>query len=81
MIATTLADLHRPDLEQQGIRNGRGGFSIRTPRNLLDGRPHWIWATVGGTRVALRRSPIVLHSEGRISISPSRQPTRALEPV
>jgi Glycosyl transferase family 2 len=60
-IATTPADQAREDLEKHGIPGGRAGFSIESPPNLDDGRPHWIWATVEGTGVALSRSPLVLN--------------------
>lgn len=69
VVAEAVASQPRPDVEAQGIGDGRGGFTLRTPRELLDGRPHWIWATVAGTRVALRRSPLVLHAGGRASVT------------
>jgi hypothetical protein len=60
-IADVVADQPRPDLAEREIGDGTiGGFALKTPRELLDGRPHWIWATVAGTPVPLRRSPLVL---------------------
>jgi Glycosyl transferase family 2 len=76
-IATLAADEPRPDLVEQGIADGRGGFSLATPRELLDGRPHWIWATVAGGDVELRHSPLVLHAAGRLSLTAEREPTAA----
>ena len=77
MFATVTADEPRQDLAEQGIGGGRAGFSVRTPRELLDGRPHWIWATVAGTGIALRRSPLVLHVPGRISLARANEPAGA----
>jgi Glycosyl transferase family 2 len=64
-IATVVADRPREDLERHGIAGGRAGFVVRTPPQLLDGRPHWIWATVRDSGVALTRSPLVLCSPSR----------------
>lgn len=72
LLATVAADEPRADLAEHGIAGGRGGFSLPTPRELLDGRPHWIWATVAGGDAALRRSPLVLHAAGRLSLSTTR---------
>jgi len=69
VIASVVAEDHRRDLEKSGVRGGRAGFAIRTPRELLDGRPHWIWATAAGT--ALRRSPLVLSSASRPAVTPA----------
>jgi hypothetical protein len=63
VIATEVAHRYRADLKKQGVAGGHAGFTIRTPRALLDGRPHWVWVTVAGT--ALRRSPLVLRSDAR----------------
>jgi hypothetical protein len=60
-----VADRPREDLEQHGIADGRAGFVVLTPPELLDGRPHWIWATVRDSGVALTRSPLVLCSPSR----------------
>jgi len=61
-LASVVADRPRPDLGSRGLGDGSvGGFSIRTPRELIDGRPHWIWVSVPGAETALRRSPLVLH--------------------
>jgi hypothetical protein len=68
LTATVVADDHRRDLERDGVRGGRAGFAIRTPRELLDGRPHWIWATAAGT--ALARSPMVFTSVSRPPVDP-----------
>jgi hypothetical protein len=79
VIATVTADEPRADLASQGIAGeGRAGFTVATPRELLDGRAHWIWATVAGTGVALRRSPLVLHVAGRVSPAATggREPDR-----
>jgi hypothetical protein len=67
--ATVAADRPRPDLAEQGLAGGHGGFALATPRELLDGRPHWIWATVAGGETVLRRAPLVLHAAGRLSLS------------
>lgn len=77
LLATVAADAPRADLAEQGIGDGRGGFALPTPRELLDGRPHWIWATVAGSGVALRRAPLVLHAAGRLSLTAAREPTTA----
>jgi hypothetical protein len=77
LLATVTADEPRADLAEQGIAGGRGGFTLPTPRELLDGRPHWIWATVAGSGDALRRSPLVLHAAGRVSLGAAREPTAA----
>ncbi|HEX4804562.1 MAG TPA: glycosyltransferase family 2 protein [Conexibacter sp.] len=77
LIATVAADEPRTDLAEQGIADGRGGFALPTPRELLDGRPHWIWATVAGGDVALRRSPLVLHAAGRVSLGAASEPAGA----
>jgi len=76
-VATVAADAPRADLAEQGIADGRGGFALPTPRELLDGRPHWIWATVAGSGIALRRSPLVLHAGGRVSLGAAREPSGA----
>jgi hypothetical protein len=75
LLATVTADRPRPDLAAQGIGDGRAGFALTTPRELLDGRPHWIWATVAGSDDALRRAPLVLHAAGRLSLTAAREPT------
>jgi hypothetical protein len=77
LIATVPADATRADLAEQGVDDGRGGFALATPRELLDGRPHWIWASVAGGRDALRRSPLVLHAAGRVSLGGARDTTVA----
>jgi len=77
LIATVAADEPRADLAEQGIAGGRGGFSLATPRELLDGGPHWIWANMVGSDVALRRAPLVLHAAGRLSLGAEREPTTA----
>jgi glycosyltransferase involved in cell wall biosynthesis len=77
LIATVAADAERPDLAAQGIGDGRAGFTLTTPRELLDGRPHWIWATVAGSGEALRRAPLVLHAAGRLSLSAAPELTTA----
>ena len=77
LLATVAADEPRADLAEHAIAGGRGGFSLPTPRELLDGRPHWIWATVAGGDAALRRSPLVLHAAGRLSLAAAREPTTA----
>lgn len=68
LVATLAAEEPRTDVAAQGVAGGKG-FTLATPRELLDGRPHWIWATVAGTGVALRRSPLVLHAAGRVSLA------------
>jgi Glycosyl transferase family 2 len=77
LLATVAADRPRPDLADQGIGDGNSGFSLPTPRELLDGRPHWIWATVAGGETALRRAPLVLHAAGRLSLTGAPAPTTA----
>jgi hypothetical protein len=77
LLAAVTADQPRPDLAAQGIAEGGAGFALPTPRELLDGRPHWIWATVAGSDVALRRAPLVLHAAGRLSLTAAREPTTA----
>jgi hypothetical protein len=81
LIATVATDRPRPDLAEQGIGDGRSGFALPTPRELLDGRPHWIWATIAGGETALRRAPIVLHAAGRLSLSatPESSPAPPVE--
>jgi hypothetical protein len=59
-IATVAADRPREDLERHGIPEGRAGFTVPTPPELLDGQPHWVWATVEGSGTALQRSPLVI---------------------
>jgi hypothetical protein len=81
VFATIPAADPRPDLAAHGIGGGLGGFSLRPPKALLDGDPHWIWATVAGTDVALRRSPLVLHAGGRISIGPPGPPIPPTPPT
>jgi hypothetical protein len=61
-IATLNADQPRADLQRVNLGEGLGGFALRTPNRLLDGRPHWIWATIGEAGPPLRGSPRVLHS-------------------
>jgi len=77
LIATVAADQPRPDLAEQGIGDGHSGFTLPTPRELLDGRPHWIWATVAGGETALRRAPLVLHAAGRLSLTATPAPAAA----
>jgi Glycosyl transferase family 2 len=77
LLATVTADGPRPDLAEQGIAEAGAGFTLPTPRELLDGRPHWIWATVAGSDVTLRRAPLVLHAAGRLSLTAAREPTTA----
>lgn len=83
VIATVIADQPRSDLAEQGIAGGRGGFTVTTPSQLRDGRPHWIWATLAGSDVALRRSPLVLHAAGPASVgaSSSREAGAASRPT
>ena len=78
LFATVAADGLRSDLAKQGIANGRG-FTLRTPRELLDGRPHWIWATIAGDAAALQRSPLVLHATERLSLTGEREPSADVE--
>lgn len=76
------ADRPRPDLAEAGLGDGsHGGFVMRTPSQVLDGRPHWIWATVAGTAIALNRSPQVLHFSGRPLQAPAAPGTPAREPA
>ena len=88
LVATVAADVERPDLGAAGERP-RAGFSIPTPEALLDGQPHWIWATVAGSTFALRGSPMVFraNSDGgdrRVADAAAggapRPPRRADEP-
>jgi Glycosyl transferase family 2 len=62
-IAAVRADRHRGDVEEAGFGDGRSGFAIRTPLELLDGRRHWIWATIEGSGWPLRRSPRILAAD------------------
>jgi hypothetical protein len=70
-IATVRASITRPDLTGKGAG---GGFAVQAPRVLLDGRAHWIWATVAGTGVALRRAPLVLQAAGRPPVGSGPDP-------
>jgi hypothetical protein len=67
-LATVRADGYRPDLEEVGFGGGAGGFRLRPPGSLLDGNAHWIWATIAGTGTPLARCPLVLQSNGRLSM-------------
>jgi len=80
-LATVAADRPRADLAEQGVAAEHGGFALPTPRELLDGRPHWIWATIAGGETALRRAPLVLHAAGRLSLTatPERSAAPAVE--
>ena len=69
LIATVAADQPRPDLAERGVSDGGGGFALPTPRELLDGKPHWIWATIAGGETVLRRAPLVLHAAGRLTLT------------
>ena len=64
LVAAVSADGPRPDVAARGYGDGLGGFRMRTPRELLDGEPHWIWATVSGSGTALRRAPALLRIAG-----------------
>ncbi len=64
LVAAVTADRARPDVAARGYGDGLGGFRLRTPRELLDGEPHWIWATVAGSGTALLRAPALLRAEG-----------------
>jgi hypothetical protein len=77
LLATVPADRPRPDLAAEGIGDGHAGFALPTPRELLDGKPHWIWATVRGSDAALHRAPLVLHAAGRLSLTAARELTTA----
>jgi hypothetical protein len=68
LLVSTPADQPRPDLGDDGATPG---FRMRTPRSLLDGRPHWIWATARATGGALQRSPLLLHAPGPVTIGRS----------
>lgn len=73
LLATAKADRPREGLRVQGIDDGLGGFALPTPQGLLDGRPHWIWATVSGTDFALRLAPLVLRSSAQSTTARGRQ--------
>jgi hypothetical protein len=60
LLVTVRADGYRADLRDAGKGDGRHGFSLRTPPELLNGRPHWIWANFAGTDRSLANSPLVL---------------------
>jgi glycosyltransferase involved in cell wall biosynthesis len=60
LLVTVRADGYRADLRDAGKGEGRHGFSLRTPPELLNGRPHWIWANFAGTDRSLANSPLVL---------------------
>jgi hypothetical protein len=50
-----LADLHRGDLEREGLGDGRHGFSIEIPSDLRDGRHHRVEARSHDGRVIAAR--------------------------
>jgi Phytanoyl-CoA dioxygenase (PhyH) len=53
-----LADSHRVDLEQAGLRDGRLAFCIELPEALRDGRHHRIEARVADGRVIAARDAV-----------------------
>jgi hypothetical protein len=63
LLASVVADRPREDGDKLGVENGRAGFYLRTPPELLDGRPHWVWATAEG--FALSSTPLVLSASTR----------------
>ena len=46
-VGRTTAALHRPDLEQQEIREGLAGFELQLPAHLWDDRPHTARVQIG----------------------------------
>jgi hypothetical protein len=57
LIATVLADEHRPDLVKAGVGTGRYGFSLANPALLKNGRVHEIRAVISGRTKQLDGSP------------------------
>ena len=52
-----VANVDRSDLAELGFGNGRHGFAIQTPAQLLDGGPHEVSARVVGSNIQLNFSP------------------------
>ena len=61
-LGSVRAERPRADLAAAGIGNGRCGFSMATPAELLDGRRHLIWANFAGTARGLKNSPLEFES-------------------
>jgi hypothetical protein len=57
LLATLPADGFRQELLDQGMGDGRHGFSYPTPASLKDWRPHTIRVTLAGTNAELWNSP------------------------
>jgi hypothetical protein len=56
-VGRAFADLHRADLEREGVGNGRHGFSIEVPAALRDGRHHRMEARgCDGRTIAVREA-------------------------
>ena len=60
LIAQVAADAPRPDLVSGGFGDGKHGFTLATPAQLKDGRPHTISARIAGTRFELSNSPVTI---------------------
>lgn len=56
------ADIHRPDLAEAGIGDGRHAFSLPLGPALFDGRTRWLSAREVGSGLALDGSPLVFAS-------------------
>ncbi|HEY0832827.1 MAG TPA: glycosyltransferase family 2 protein [Azospirillum sp.] len=57
-VGTAVADIHREDLTDAGLGDGRHAFRFRLPDHLLDDRPHVVAVTFAETGGHLVRSPM-----------------------
>lgn len=48
VIATTIADIQRKDLQNAGVGDGNHGYLIRLPENLFDGKEHRLTTRIEG---------------------------------
>jgi len=59
-LLSVTADQFRQDLADTGYGNGRHGFSIPTPGDLKDGRPHELYVHAAGSRRVLENGHRVI---------------------
>jgi hypothetical protein len=60
LIGTATADVFRKDLQDEGMGNGKHGFSYPTPDSLKDGKPHTVRVKTSGTNIEIGGSPKVV---------------------
>ncbi len=63
LLATVKADAFRKDLKENGIGDGRHGFSYEMPESIRDGKTHVISAKISGTDFTIGSPKTVVHTQ------------------